>query len=129
MSRDRSESVVNNMEVINDDTPLYYCDRNNKTENTTSVLMIWVLTALLVYAAIERIINQDFDVDATVMLYTAAISVLFNVIMGLILHFGKTPHSHFGMSHSHQHDSDKTYPVDPEVICRCRFANKDAKEK
>lgn len=79
-----------------------------------SVVMIWALTAILVYAAIERIIEQDFDVDANVMLYTAAISVLFNIIMGLILHFGKTTHSHFGLSHSH--GSEKTFPIDLEVM-------------
>ncbi|VDK88080.1 unnamed protein product [Litomosoides sigmodontis] len=77
-----------------------------------SVVMIWALTAILVYAAIERVIEQDFDVDANVMLYTAAISVLFNIIMGLILHFGKTTHSHFGVSHSH--GSEKTFPNDLE---------------
>lgn len=76
--------------------------------------MIWVLTAILVYAAIERIIERNFDVDATVMLYTAAISVLFNIIMGVILHFGKTTHSHFGLSHNH--GSEKTFPIDLEVI-------------
>lgn len=76
--------------------------------------MIWILTAILVYAAIERIIGQNFDVDATVMLYTAGISVLFNIIMGLILHFGKATDAHFGMSHSH--GSERTFPIDLEVI-------------
>ncbi|KAK6109188.1 cation diffusion facilitator transporter family protein [Brugia pahangi] len=195
MSCDRSEStqnVPNHMETINDDTPLYYCDRNNKSNSCNtrkaeqslyavsavtvifiiieflggyfanslaimtdaghmvsdllsfcvaiiaiklaqkkptkrlpfgyyraeilgaliSVIMIWTLTAILVYAAIKRIIEQNFDVDATVMLYTAAISVLFNIIMGVILHFGKTAHTHFGLSHSHA--NEKTFPIDLE---------------
>ncbi|EFO21318.1 cation diffusion facilitator family transporter containing protein [Loa loa] len=197
MSRERSESaqnVANHIESINDGTPLYYCDRNNKTNTNTkkveqslyavsavtivfiiieflggyfanslaimtdaghmvsdllsfcvaiiaiklaqrkptkrlpfgyyraeilgaliSVMMIWALTAILVYAAIERIIEQNFDVDATVMLYTAAISVIFNIIMGIILHFGKTTHSHFGLSHNHHgHRNEKTFPIDLE---------------
>ncbi|MCP9264553.1 Zinc transporter 3 [Dirofilaria immitis] len=198
MSRDRSGSMTNvasNIESIDDDTPLYYCDKNNKSNSNTgkaerslyavstvtiifiilellggyfanslalmsdaghmisdllsfcvsitaiklaqkanktftfgyyraeilgalvSIIMIWALTAILVYAAIERIIQQDFDVDATVMLYTAAISVLFNIIMGLILHFGKSTHSHFGMSHNH--GSDRTFPIDQEEgVCK-----------
>lgn len=38
MSRDRSESaqnVANHIENINDGTPLYYCDRNNKLNGNT----------------------------------------------------------------------------------------------
>ncbi|CAG9530105.1 unnamed protein product [Cercopithifilaria johnstoni] len=90
-----------------------------------SVMMIWALTAVLVYAAIERIIEQDFDVDATVMLYTALTSVLFNIIMGLILHFGKTTHSHFGMSHNH--GSGKTFPIDLENGT-CKVYQNDLKD-
>ncbi|KAL3986045.1 cation diffusion facilitator transporter family protein [Acanthocheilonema viteae] len=208
MSCDRSESaqnVTNHMEGINDGTPLYYCDRNNKSNGNTrkaeqslyavsavtvifiiieflggyfanslaimtdaghmisdllsfcvaivamklaqkkptkrlpfgyyraeilgaliSVVMIWALTAILVYAAVERIIEQNFDVDATVMLYTAAISVLFNVIMGIILHFGKTAHSHFGMS-SHSHGNEKTFPIDLEEGS-CKVYQNDMKD-
>uniref|UniRef100_A0A8R1TZP7 Uncharacterized protein n=2 Tax=Onchocerca TaxID=6281 RepID=A0A8R1TZP7_ONCVO len=91
-----------------------------------SVIMIWALTAILVYAAIERIIQQDFDVDVTVMLYTAAISVLFNVIMGLILHFGKSTHSHFGMSHNH--GGERTFPIDQEEGI-CKIYRNDMKDQ
>uniref|UniRef100_A0A915Q3K0 Uncharacterized protein n=1 Tax=Setaria digitata TaxID=48799 RepID=A0A915Q3K0_9BILA len=203
MSRDRSESVrnvANNIEINDDDTLLYYCDRNNKSNSSStkaeqtlyaasavtivfivieflggyfanslaimtdaghmvsdllsffvaiiaiklaqrkptkrlpfgyyraeilgaliSVMMIWALTAILVYAAVERIIEQNFDVDANVMLYTAAISVLFNIIMGLILHFGKATHSHFGLSRSHV--NEKTFPIDLEEGACKAFQN------
>ncbi|VDM96676.1 unnamed protein product [Thelazia callipaeda] len=73
-----------------------------------SILMIWTLTAVLVYSAIERTIQQDFKVDAVVMLYTALISVLFNLVMGVILHLGKMPHSHFGASDNHRHEKTTT---------------------
>lgn len=45
-----------------------------------SVVMIWVITAILVFLAIERVINQDFEVNATVMLITSGFAILVNVL-------------------------------------------------
>jgi solute carrier family 30 (zinc transporter), member 2 len=45
-----------------------------------SVLMIWVVTAVLVYLAVLRTINQDFDLDSEVMLLTSAFGILVNVM-------------------------------------------------
>lgn len=45
-----------------------------------SVLMIWVITAILVFLAVGRIINQDFEVNATVMLITSGFAILVNVV-------------------------------------------------
>ncbi|KAI6202545.1 Zinc transporter 2 [Aphelenchoides besseyi] len=67
----------------------------------TSIIIIWILTGVLVYMAVIRIVNNDIEVDANTMMITAGIGVVFNLIMGAALHFGKTGHSHFGMSHSH----------------------------
>lgn len=46
----------------------------------TSVLTIWVVTGILVYMAIERIIEKDFEINATIMLITSAIGVLVNLV-------------------------------------------------
>uniref|UniRef100_A0A9J2PSY9 Zinc transporter 2 n=1 Tax=Ascaris lumbricoides TaxID=6252 RepID=A0A9J2PSY9_ASCLU len=64
----------------------------------TSVLLIWILTGVLVYLAIVRIVHNDFEVDADLMLITAGTGVIFNIIMGAVLHLGKTEHSHFQQS-------------------------------
>ena len=45
-----------------------------------SVVMIWVITAILVFLAIGRIINKDFEVNATVMLITSGFAILVNVV-------------------------------------------------
>jgi solute carrier family 30 (zinc transporter), member 2 len=45
-----------------------------------SVLMIWVVTAVLVYLAILRTINQDFELEGDVMLLTSAFGILVNVM-------------------------------------------------
>ncbi|XP_050669726.1 zinc transporter 2-like isoform X4 [Leptidea sinapis] len=66
----------------------------------TSVLLIWVVTGILVYMAIQRVIYQDFEIDATVMLITSAVGVAVNLIMGLTLH--QHGHSHGG-GHGHSH--------------------------
>jgi cation diffusion facilitator family transporter len=46
----------------------------------TSVLMIWVITGILVYIAIQRLINKQYEIEATIMLITAGIGVLVNIM-------------------------------------------------
>lgn len=50
-----------------------------------SVLLIWVVTAVLVYMAVQRVIQAQYEINATVMLITAAVGVVVNVILGLNL--------------------------------------------
>ncbi|XP_049882624.1 zinc transporter 2-like isoform X2 [Pectinophora gossypiella] len=69
----------------------------------TSVLLIWVVTGVLVYMAVQRVIYRDFDIDATVMLITSAVGVAVNLVMGLTLH--QHGHSHGGGGHGHSHGS------------------------
>lgn len=45
-----------------------------------SVLIIWVITGILVYAAIQRIITMDFEVEADTMIIVAAIGVVINIM-------------------------------------------------
>src|SRR5205085_4788941 len=52
----------------------------------TSVLLIWVITGILVYIAIERLITQEYEINSLVMLITAGIGVLVNLVMGAQLH-------------------------------------------
>ncbi|XP_033165036.1 zinc transporter 8 isoform X2 [Drosophila mauritiana] len=56
-----------------------------------SIFFIWVVTGVLVYMAIMRWVNEDFDLDAKIMLITSALAILFNVIMAMQLQHG---HSH-----------------------------------
>ncbi|EDO30554.1 predicted protein [Nematostella vectensis] len=59
-----------------------------------SVLVIWVLTGVLVYMALQRLIMKEYEVDAKVMLITASGGLLINVIMGAILYQKGHGHSH-----------------------------------
>lgn len=46
----------------------------------TSVLLIWVVTGVLVYLAVQRIIYKEYEIEATIMLITSAIGVLVNIM-------------------------------------------------
>ncbi|KAL5112282.1 hypothetical protein TcWFU_006231 [Taenia crassiceps] len=68
-----------------------------------SVLMIWLVTGILVYLAIMRVIHQHYEIDGMVMLITSAIGVAVNMVMAATLH--QHGHDHGGRSHGHSHDS------------------------
>lgn len=76
-----------------------------------SILIIWLLTGVLVYLAIVRVITHDFEIESTAMVVTASCGVVFNIIMFVVLHtnrcFGDQlkhhGHSHSGDGHGHGH--------------------------
>ena len=45
-----------------------------------SVLLIWVVTAVLVYLAVLRVMQAQYEINATVMLITAAVGVVVNIM-------------------------------------------------
>lgn len=45
-----------------------------------SILIIWVMTGILVYFAIERIIHQEHDINADQMLIVASLGIGFNIV-------------------------------------------------
>ncbi|KAM8711942.1 hypothetical protein ACLKA7_012453 [Drosophila subpalustris] len=75
-----------------------------------SILGIWLLTAMLVVVAIERIYSQQFELDVNVMMCISAIGIGINIIMMFVLHgswfMGNTGHGHshsHSLSHNHSH--------------------------
>ncbi|CAK8678946.1 unnamed protein product [Clavelina lepadiformis] len=73
-----------------------------------SVLAIWIVTGVLVYLAIMRIVTNKYEVNGKNMLITASLAVGFNIVMGLVLHEHSHTHghSHGGQSHNHSHSHD-----------------------
>lgn len=61
---------------------------------TVSIIIIWILTTVLIMLAIQRIITNDLEVDANTMIITASAGVIFNIIMGAVLHCSRHSHSH-----------------------------------
>ena len=82
-----------------------------------SVLMIWVVTGILFYMAVLRVINMDFEIDTTVMLITSGLGVLVNIIMGASLH--QHGHTHGGghdAEHGHSHADKENINVKAAFI-------------
>ncbi|TPP56647.1 Zinc transporter [Fasciola gigantica] len=94
-----------------------------------SVLMIWLVTGILVYLAVMRVIHQHYEIDGKIMLITSIIGVCVNIIMVLTLHDHGHGHSHgggpsdrsplkghsHGGSHEHSHSNgagDHEHKVD-----------------
>ncbi|MGH0114709.1 UNVERIFIED_CONTAM: hypothetical protein FKN15_037581 [Acipenser sinensis] len=69
-----------------------------------SVLSIWIVTAVLVYLAIIRIVNNDYEIEGYVMVITSGCAVGVNIIMAYILHQSTTFHSHSHDSGYHKLD-------------------------
>ena len=66
-----------------------------------SVLMIWLVTGILVYTAVIRVVTGEHEVEAEAMLITSGLGVLVNIIMGATLH--QHGHGHGG---GHSHDTE-----------------------
>lgn len=45
-----------------------------------SVFTIWVVTGVLVYLAVQRLISNDYAIEGTIMLITSACAVLANIM-------------------------------------------------
>lgn len=45
-----------------------------------SVFMIWVMTGILVFLAIERMISKNYEINGTIMAITAGVGVLVNLM-------------------------------------------------
>ncbi|XP_039978339.1 zinc transporter 2 [Xiphias gladius] len=79
-----------------------------------SVFTIWLVTGVLVYLAVERLISNDYVIEGNIMLITSGCAVLANIVMALTLHQSGHGHSHGGLSshghgHSHSHKKGKGY--------------------
>ncbi|KAE9555390.1 hypothetical protein FO519_001402 [Halicephalobus sp. NKZ332] len=45
-----------------------------------SVFLIWVVTGVLVFLAVQRMITKDYEINATVMAITAGVGVVVNLM-------------------------------------------------
>ena len=62
-----------------------------------SISIIWILTAWLVWEAVGRLVEPQ-AVDGLIMMVTAVVGVLCNVVMGRLLHSHSHSHSHSNMN-------------------------------
>ncbi|GFG39249.1 hypothetical protein Cfor_00725 [Coptotermes formosanus] len=77
----------------------------------TSVLLIWVVTGILVYLAVQRVVTRDFEIESLSMLITSGVGLIVNLVMGLTLH-----------QHGHSHSSSQNH-VENQVESRSHRQN------
>ena len=65
-----------------------------------SILIVWLMTGMLVYEAVKRMIIPEI-VDGRIMFLVSVIGLVMNGVLMLVL--GHDGHSHGGHGHSHGH--------------------------
>lgn len=45
-----------------------------------SIMSIWIVTGVLVYLAVERIVKNDYEIEGRVMLLTSGCAVVVNIM-------------------------------------------------
>ncbi|GAA0156274.1 transporter [Lithospermum erythrorhizon] len=68
-----------------------------------SIQLIWLLTGILVYEAIDRLVNDNGDVQGSLMFAVSAFGLLVNIGMAVLLgHDHAHGHSHHVHDHGHE---------------------------
>ena len=81
-----------------------------------SMIIIWIVTSILVYIAIKRIIDNDYEINSVPMLIVSGLGVAMNLMIGLTLSDAfccknsstsdvteQKAHGHSHSSHGHSH--------------------------
>ncbi|KAJ8353295.1 hypothetical protein SKAU_G00208620 [Synaphobranchus kaupii] len=67
-------------------------------------MSIWIVTGVLLYLAVQRVVDNDYEIDGYVMIITSGCAVGVNVIMAYILHQSSSSHGHAHASGYHRLD-------------------------
>ncbi|CAF0703861.1 unnamed protein product [Brachionus calyciflorus] len=82
----------------------------------SSIIIIWLLTCALLYMAIIRILNPNYEIDAKIMTTMASIGVVFNLIMAFVLSY---THKHKEITN----DKRNSIFIPPKIIdSKVRFS-------
>ncbi|KAI3703496.1 hypothetical protein L1987_73616 [Smallanthus sonchifolius] len=70
-----------------------------------SIQMIWLLTGILVYEAIDRLLHGTVAVEGSLMFIISTVGLFVNIFMIFILGHDHSAHGH-GHGHDHDHDGE-----------------------
>lgn len=68
-----------------------------------TIMIIWFVTGILLYLACSRLHSGAFTVEPDSMMVVAGCAVVFNIVLGVLLHGVPHGHTHGGGSHGHSH--------------------------
>ena len=99
-----------------------------------TIMIIWFVTGILFYLACSRLHTGSFTVEPDSMMVVAGCAVVFNIVLGVLLHGAPHGHTHGGGSgHGHNHaigDMNHNHShVGEEPNSNKRQAFKKAKER
>ncbi|KAI4355319.1 hypothetical protein L6164_004103 [Bauhinia variegata] len=75
-----------------------------------SIQLIWLLAGILVYEAIERLLNGTSTVNGSLMFIVSAFGLVVNIIMALLLGHDHG-HGHDGHGHGHGHNHSHSHGI------------------
>ena len=61
-------------------TNIYFMLLTEVLGAVVSVLIIWIITGVLFYMAVQRCVDQSFDIDADIMMITAGCGFVINIM-------------------------------------------------
>ena len=67
-----------------------------------TIMIIWFVTGILFYLACSRLSSGDFTVEPDSMMVVAGCAVVFNIVLGVLLHGAPHGHTH-GSNGGHSH--------------------------
>ncbi|KAG8488522.1 hypothetical protein CXB51_016404 [Gossypium anomalum] len=90
-----------------------------------SMQLIWLISALLIYEALDRILHENDEVNGALMFAVAAFGFVMNLVMVLWLGHDHTHHACRGTVH-HQHHDDRDLATEEEtsLVPSCPKTNK-----
>lgn len=59
---------------------IFLCEFVEVAGAVVSILGIWSLTAILFYLAIDRLVSNNFDINADTMMLVSAIGIAMNIV-------------------------------------------------
>ncbi|CAN0854436.1 Metal tolerance protein B [Linum grandiflorum] len=74
-----------------------------------SVQLIWVISVVLIYEAVNRILHKQAEVKGGLMFLIAAFGFVINLIMVLWLGHDHSGHAHHDHDHNHHHHHDHNH--------------------
>lgn len=83
-----------------------------------SVSVIWVLTAVFVFVAVQRIVSGVYDIHSNAMMLVSIFGIIVNIVMAIILASGSClkGKDHHHSHHGHKHGDEMNINLRAAVI-------------
>ena len=70
------------------------------------MILLWIITAVLGYIAVENIKNPEEELNENIMIAISSAAICFNLLLACVLRGSGHAHSHGGGASGHQHSHE-----------------------